>query len=385
VFEVHPAAPAVLTIDLDAVVANWRRIAAEVAPASAAAVVKADAYGLGARQVVPVLVAAGCAHFFVAHQGEAEAIRDLVPDDALLAVLNGLHAGGEAAAAAMGITPVLNSVGQARRWQAQAERLGRALPALLQVDTGMARHGLAPDEVLPLAQDEAFRRAVPLVAVMSHLACSDEPDHRANADQAKAFAALAQAFPNVPRCFANSGGALLGKAFHGDLVRPGLALYGAEPADGRGEPFAPVVQLQARVVQTRVISAGTPVGYGHSWQAAKPTRLATLSIGYADGFPRSLSNRGAAWAQGHVLPIVGRVSMDVTVVDISALSEGALAEGALAEGALAEGDLVEIIGPHRPIEQVAQEAGTIAYELLTQLGHRYQRIYTGGCISAVDR
>jgi len=146
-----------------------------------------------------------------------------------------------------------------------------------------------------------------------------------------------------------------------------------------------VVQLQARVVQTRVISAGTPVGYGHSWQAAKPTRLATLSIGYADGFPRSLSNRGAAWAQGHVLPIVGRVSMDVTVVDISALSEGALAEGALAEGALAEGDLVEIIGPHRPIEQVAQEAGTIAYELLTQLGHRYQRIYTGGCISAVDR
>jgi alanine racemase len=135
------------------------------------------------------------------------------------------------------------------------------------------------------------------------------------------------------------------------------------------------VLLQARVVQTRAISAGTPVGYGHSWQAAKPTRLATLSIGYADGFPRSLSNRGAAWALGHVLPIVGRVSMDVTVVDISALPEGALAEG----------DLVEIIGPHRPLETVAQEAGTIAYELLTQLGHRYQRHYSGGCISAVDR
>ncbi len=360
-----PPTGAILTIDLAALVANWRRIADAVAPAAASAVVKADAYGLGAARVVPALAAAGCRHFFVAHLSEALAIRDLVPADALLAVLNGFHPDSEAAAAQAGITPVLNSVGQARCWQAQAAALGRTLPAILQVDTGMSRHGLMPEEVAPLAQDEAFRKAVPLVAVMSHLACSDEPDHPENAAALARFEVLAALFPDVPRCFANSGGVLLGKAYHGDIVRPGIALYGGRVDDGRAEPFAPVVTLEARVIQTRSIAAGTGVGYGQIWHAPRPTRLATLAIGYADGFPRSLSGCGAVWAQGHVLPIVGRVSMDVTVVDATALPDGALAEG----------DLVEVIGPHRPLHQVAVEAGTIDYEILTQLGRRYERRY----------
>ncbi|WP_172341105.1 alanine racemase [Novosphingobium sp. SG751A] len=352
-------APGVLTIDLGALVENWRRVSREVAPARAAAVVKADAYGLGAAQVVRALAAEGCRAFFVANLVEALVIRDLVPDDAVLAVLNGLHPGGEGFAAEAGVTPVLNSMGQARRWQA----FGR--PAMLQVDTGMARHGLGFNEAAELAADAGFRAAVPLLAVISHLSCADEPDRAENAAQLARFETAAALFPGVARCFANSGGVLLGAGFHGDLVRAGLCLYGAEPADGRTEPFRPVVGLQARVLQTRTVPAGTGVGYGQTWHAPRQTRLALLSIGYADGFPRSLSGRGAVWAHGAILPIVGRVSMDVTVVDASALPMGALAEG----------DLVEIIGPHRPIEAVAQEAGTIAYEILTQLGGRYQRVY----------
>ena len=337
-------ASAVLTIDLGAMVANWRRIGRIVAPAAAAAVVKADAYGLGAAQVVPALAAAGCWHFFVAHLAEAVAIRALVPEDRMIAVLNGVHPGAERECAAAGIVPVLNSVGQARRWQAEAERLGRTLPAIVQFDTGMSRHGLAENEVAPLACDAAFRAAVPLVAVMSHLACSDVPGDRENAAQLAAFERMAALFPGVPRSFANSGGALLSPAFHGDIVRPGLALYGAEPGEGGHEPFAPVV---------------------HTWHATVPTRLATVSIGYADGWPRALSNCGVGWACGHLLPIVGRVSMDCISLDCTALGDGALAEG----------DLVEMIGPHCPIEAVAKAAGTIAYEILTNLGSRYQRVY----------
>ncbi len=356
---------AVLTIDLGAMVANWRRIGRMVAPAVAAAVVKADAYGLGAAQVVPALVAAGCQHFFVAHLAEAMAIRALVPDDRMIAVLNGLHPGAERQCAAASVVPVLNSVGQARRWQAEAERLGRALPAIVQVDTGMSRHGLAEAEVAPLATDAAFRTSVPLIAVMSHLACSDVPHDPENMRQLAAFERIAALFPGVPRSFANSGGALLSPAFHGDIVRPGLALYGAEPGEGGHEPFAPVVHLAARVIQMRDIPVGRGVGYGQTWRASVPTRLATVSIGYADGWPRALSNCGVGWAGGHRLPIVGRVSMDCVSLDITAL----------ANGALAEGDLVEMIGPHCPIEAVAKAAGTIAYEILTSLGARYQRVY----------
>lgn len=352
-------APGVLTIDLGALVENWRRVGREVASAKVAAVVKADAYGLGAARVVPALAAAGCRTFFVANLVEALAIRELVPADAVLGVLNGLHPGGEEFAAKAAITPVLNSMEQARRWQAFAA------PAFLQVDTGMARHGLSMDEAASLAQDGDFRAAVPLLAIMSHLSCADEPNRAENAAQLACFERAAAFFPGVPRCFANSGGVQLGAAYHGDMVRAGLCLYGAEPGDGHGDPFLPVVKLEARVLQTRIVPAGTGVGYGQTWRAPRETRLALLSIGYADGFPRSLSGRGAVWAKGELLPIVGRVSMDVTVVDATALPDGALQEG----------DLVEIIGPHRPIEAVAQEAGTIAYEILTQLGARYQRIY----------
>jgi alanine racemase len=240
-------------------------------------------------------------------------------------------------------------VAQARAWQAFDR------PAILQVDTGMARHGLTLDEARGIS--------LPLRAIMSHLSCSDEPEHPENAEQLARFEAVAALFPGVARCFANSGGFLLGGAYRGDIIRPGVALYGGQADDGTAPAFAPVVTLEARVIQTRAIEQGTGVGYGQTWHAPRPTRLATVAIGYADGFPRSLSNCGAAWALGSLLPIVGRVSMDVIVVDITALPDGALGEG----------DMVEIIGPHRPLHTVAVEAGTIDYEILTQLGRRYER------------
>lgn len=364
-------ASAILTIDLAALVANWRQMAARAAPAQAAAVVKADAYGLGARQVVPALVAAGCRHFFVAQLAEALAIRDLVPQDGLLAVLNGLNPQAEAAAAQAGVVPVLNSVGQARRWMAEAQARGATLPAIVQVDTGMARHGLSAQEALALAGDAGFGQAVSLVAVMSHLACADEPDHPENAAALARFSQVASAFAGVPRCFANSGGVLLGGDYigaqAGDLVRPGIAIYGGQADDGRASPLAPVVRLEARVIQTRCVPQGTGVGYGQVWHAPRPSWLATLAIGYADGFLRSLSGCGAVWARGFVLPVVGRVSMDATIVDSTALYA--------AQGELAEGELVEVIGPHRPLDTVAHEAGTIGYEMLTQLGRRHARVY----------
>ncbi|MBC2667156.1 alanine racemase [Novosphingobium flavum] len=358
-------AGALLTIDLSALVANYRRLAARVAPADLAAVVKADAYGLGAAEIVPALVSAGCRHFFVAHLGEALAICNHVPRGSALYVLNGLVAGAEATCAGADIVPVLNSLGQAHRWRDLALRRGRPLPAVVQVDSGMSRLGLSAADAATLAADLDFRARVPLRAVMSHLACADEPGRPANARQHAQFAELAALFPGAPRSLANSGGCLLGAAFRGQIARAGIALYGSDPAEDLAEPFRPVVRLDARVIQLRTVPAGTGVGYGLDWIAPVERRLATLAIGYADGLPRSLMGRGAAWFGGVRLPIVGRVSMDSMTVDVSDL----------APGALSEGDLVEIIGANQRVDDLAAAAGTISYEILTSLGARFGRTY----------
>lgn len=370
-----PPAGALLTIDLAALVANWRHIGAASGAAQVAAVVKADAYGLGARPVVRALAAAGCRLFCVAHLEEALALADLLPQGGALGVLNGLVPGAEGACARAGLRPVLNTLAQARRWQAEAATQHRPLPAFLQVDSGMARLGVSPAEAALLATDSAFRAAVPLAGLISHLACADVPEDPANARQLASFAATAAHFPGVARSLANSGGCLMGPAFGGDIARPGLALYGAQPAIHPDPALRPVVRLDARVIQIRDLPAGAGAGYGLSWQAPAPARLAALAVGYADGWPRSLSNRGFAAFGGQILPIAGRVSMDSTLVDITAL----------APDALAEGDLVELIGPNRPIGQVAAEAGTIAYEILTGLGPRYARRYLGAAPLATEQ
>lgn len=356
-------AGAVLRIDLDALADNYRIIQREVAPAAVAGVVKANAYGLGAEHVAATLMDAGCRHFFVAMLGEAVALKPALREGVALFVLNGLQPGAEADCAAIGAIPVLNSLHQIARWADQARRLGQRLPAALQVDSGMSRLGLRPEEVAILAAEPKRLDGIDLHLIMSHLACADDPDAAFNDEQFDNFEALARHFPDVPRALDNSGGAFLQRG-HFDLVRAGIALYGGAP-QGTPNPMRPVVALEARISQLRTVPAGAGVGYGLTHRCARPTRIATIPVGYADGWPRHLSNVGSAFIGGIRVPIIGRVSMDSITLDVTDVPDALLHPGAP----------VELIGPHQTIDDVAADAGTISYEILTQLGQRYGRDY----------
>ncbi|MGV1753202.1 alanine racemase [Agrobacterium sp. CG674] len=354
-----------LTIDLGALRENYLTLK-QLAPNSmTSAVVKADAYGLGADVVAPVLYDAGCRHFFVAHIDEGISLRRRIAGDADIFVLNGLQPGNEISCADMSLTPVINSLEQLAQWTAHAKKLGKTLPAALQFDTGMSRLGMAPSEVEALRNSPELLDGIAITFIMSHLACADEPENAANGAQLAAMRKTAQMFPDVPVCFANSGGVFLGADFHNALMRPGIALYGGAPSTLRPNPMKPVVRLDVAVVQTRTVPADTLVGYGGTHRTASETRLATVAAGYADGLPRSLSNRGAAYFNGVRLPIAGRVSMDSISLDITALPEGTLTHGSL----------VQLIGADQTLENMAEDAGTIAYEILTGLGQRYRRTY----------
>ncbi len=356
-------AGAALEIDLSALLDNYRLIQRQVAPATCAAVVKADAYGLGATQVVSILKAAGCRHFFVAHLREAAALAGLLDPADRIFVLNGLQPGAEAACLAIGAVPVLNSLDQIERWNALGKAREAKLAAALQFDTGMARLGLSPSEVTQLVAQPERLSHVDLVLQMSHLACSDQPDAGANLQQVAAFQAICAAFPSVPRSLDNSGGCFLERT-HFDLVRPGIALFGGAPRTGVN-PMKPVVSLEARIIQVRDVPEGGRVGYGQTHLCLRSSRIATIGVGYADGWPRCLGAKGSVFIQGIRAPIAGRVSMDSITVDVTDVPDRYLYPGAL----------VELLGPNQTIDDVADDAGTIAYELLTQLGARYHREY----------
>lgn len=355
------AAGGILTIGVEAIVANWRSLAARAAPARTAAVVKADAYGLGAVPLVRPLYDAGCRDFFVVALSEADLLRPMLPSDASIYVLNGLLP-GTAAAYGDGVVPVLNSLAQCRAW---ADATHGRRPSVIQVDTGMSRLGLDVAEQQSLVADPDLVAATGARLVMSHLACADEPDKPASGEQLAAFRAARQRLPGLAASLAASSGIFLGTDYHFDLTRPGASLYGIETSP-RAEGIRPVVDLRVRVAQLREIEVGTSVGYGYTFRASRTVRLATLTVGYADGWWRRFSGGAGAVYFGDIrLPSVGRVSMDSCSVDVSALPVGALAEG----------DLVELIGPHQSVDDVARAAGTIGYEVLTALGHRYHRIY----------
>lgn len=355
-----------LRIDLDALGANYLTIARRGGGVRAGAVVKADAYGLGADAAASHLAQLGCRDFFVAILSEALALQPNLPSEARLYVLNGLPPGAEALCADAGIQPVLNSLEQARRWQAVVRDRQPHPAAALQIDSGMSRLGMFEAEVETLAADAGFLADAPLSLVMSHLACAEDTDGEANSRQHAAFHRLADRLgASVPRSLGNSAAAFHPRDLRGDLVRPGLALYGAQPSREAEGQLRPVVSLDARVLQLRSIPAGTGVGYGLTYVADAPRRIATLSVGYADGWPRALSGVGRAWFGDIPLPILGRVSMDSMVVDVSDLPEGALSEG----------DFVELIGPRQSLDQVAATAGITAYELLTGFGRRLERVY----------
>ena len=358
-------AGALLEIDLGAVRANYRRLQAELGPTACAAVVKADAYGLGAAEVAPALAAEGARTFFVAHLDEAIALRAVLPQAAEILVLNGLVPGAEAEHVAHRVLPVLNSLGQVDAWAAAARRVGRSLPAALQVDTGMSRLGLPDAELDDLAADPRRLEGIELRLVMSHLACAERQDAAMNRAQLDRFTKARRRLPAAPASLANSSGIFLGPDFHFQIARPGAALYGLAPVAGAANPMAPVVRLKARIVQVREIAAGTAVGYGAGWTAARPSRIATVAVGYADGYLRSLSHRASARLRGHILPLVGIVSMDTATFDVTGLPEAV------------EGAFVDLIGPGHGADALAGEAGTIGYEILTGLGARYARSYTG--------
>lgn len=370
----EPPSSGFLEIDLGAIRANYRLLQNRLGNARAGGVVKANAYGLGAGHVAKALALEGCRKFFVAHIDEAYALHTVLPADATLYVLNGLTREAVRTCAQSSVVPVLNSSEQLANWREEAQRLGRILPAVLQIDTGMSRLGLPPGEVAALANDVNAFMGIDIHFIMSHLACADEPSHPANNEQLVNFneaRALLQLHPALTRAqwsFANSSGIFLGSDYHFDIARPGAALYGVNPQPEDDNPMRGVVRLYARVIQTRCILADSHVGYGYSYAASAPTRVATLSVGYADGWLRSQSGRGCCWYDGYKLPILGRVSMDSMSVNISNTPEGLIQAGTP----------IELIGAHQTVDDVAIAAGTIGYEILTSLGHRYHRIYKDG-------
>ncbi|HEX2150940.1 MAG TPA: alanine racemase [Stellaceae bacterium] len=351
-------AGAVLEVDLGAVAANWRSLAERAAPAACAAVVKANAYGLGAAPVACALAASGVRLFFVATLDEGIALRQALGDGLEIAVLNGPFPGTAAEFVAYGLIPVLNHPGQIETWIEH----GRGRRAILHIDTGMARLGLTPREFAAFVED---RPPIAWRAVISHLACADEPEHPLNARQQDRFAAVAARFPGVPASLAASSGIFLGAAHHLDLVRPGAALYGVNPLRGRPNPLRPVVRLMAKIIQTREIDSGESVGYGAAHVMEAPGRVATAAIGYADGWLRALSRRGCGFIGGERVPLLGRVSMDLCAFDVSAVPPPLARPGMT----------IELLGPRYGVDDVASDAGTIGYEILTALGSRYHRVY----------
>ncbi len=356
---------AVLTIDLGALRGNYRAVRSAAAPAIAGAVVKADAYGLGADRVAPALYQEGCRDFFVAQLGEALALRPILPGDTRLFVMNGLQPGTERACAEAAIIPMLNSLEQVANWSALGAGAAARLPAVLQFDSGMSRLGMMPEEASRLAAEPALLAGIDPLYAMSHLASADDPAEMQSLDQLAVMRDVQALFPGLPLCLSNSGGIFLGPEFHGALVRPGIALYGGIPNPAAADVIKPVVRLDVPVIQTRIVPAGTRIGYGGDFIAPAEMRLAAIEAGYADGLPRHLGGFGAAFHEGIRLPMVGRVSMDSAVIDISALPPGTLRLGSK----------LELIGPHQTLDAFAALADTIAYEILTRLGRRYQRVY----------
>jgi alanine racemase len=321
-------------------------------------VVKADAYGCGLAAVAPALWRAGCRTFFVAHLSEGIAARNLLPEAAIY-VLNGLPPGHADAFRAHALRPVLGDRSELSEW---AEAAAGAHPAALHVDTGMNRLGLPVEAALALARDPVIARAG-IDLVMSHLVSAEAPADPLNARQAADFARIRAALPHVRASLANSSGTCLADAARHDLLRPGYSLFGGNPEPGRPNPMRPVVRLEAAILQVRDVAAGETCGYNARWRAPAPRRLATLSLGYADGYPRSASNSGHALVGGVPCPIVGLISMDLIILDVTDAPEAR------------RGGTATLIGDRLDIDTVGRAAGTIGYEILTGLGSRYVRSY----------
>ena len=364
------SAPVRLTIDLSALAENWRELARRASPGRCAAVVKANAYGTGLSEAAPALWAAGARTFFVAHFSEGVAARLVLPGEARIYVLNGLESGAEPEDyAEHRLAPVIGGEEELARWSAFARRRGRPAPSALHLDTGMNRLGFESLARLQAAI-ETHGAASGADLLISHFVSSEIADDPINLEQIRRFDAARAAFPSLPASLANSSGMFLNPAPIYDLARPGYALYGGNPAPGRPNPMRPVVTMTAAIQQIRSLEPGTTCGYNAQWTAKRPTRLATLLIGYADGLPRAAgatdARPGAEVAvAARRCPLVGRVSMDLAVADITDLPEDKARPG----------DRVELFGGTIDLDEFAARCGTIGYHLLTSAGPRFRRDY----------
>ena len=375
--EVPPAAAdpneagGILTVDLGAIAANWNSLAGMTVPVECAAVVKGDGYGCGLEPVTRTLYRAGCRTFFVADIAEGRRVR-AVASDAVIYVLNGVMPGSAQAFAADYLRPVINSTTELAEWDAFVATRNWRGGGALHVDTGMSRLGITVDEAVAIAprlqsENHGF------TLLMSHLACAEIPDHPMNDRQIRLFREVRMLYRGVASSLANSSGIFLGGTAYCDLVRPGVALYGVNPTPGRENPMHPVVELQGRIIQVRTVAKGETVGYGAAFTATRPSRIAIVAVGYADGFLRSAAAARSKPAAevvvaGKRCPVAGRVSMDVLAVDVTDLSDGAVRRG----------DFATLIGGRLSVDDLAAGMGTIGYEVLTHLGRRYHRVYKGG-------
>lgn len=359
-----------MTVDLDAVAENYRSLRGVLNGVECGAVVKADSYGLGMAQISRRLAAEGCRSFFVSCIDEAIRLRDVLQatnaSASAIYVFDGLPPSAETLFDSYALSPVLGDLDQISRWAAHGRNNG-GRPAVIKIDTGMARLGLTEPEVQLLADEPERMDGLTLDMVMSHLSCADEPDNPMNAEQLATFERLRAKLPGAKASLANSAGISLGPEYHFDLVRPGAALYGIMNAPNQSNPMKQVVNLKGKILRLRDVDSDLSVGYGASHQVAKGRCLATVAIGYADGYSRVLGNQATGFVGGKKVSLVGRVSMDLVTFDVT---------GAPAE-ILRPGGYVELIGPGHKVDDLAREAGTIGYEILSGLGPRVHRNYLG--------
>lgn len=363
-----------LTIDLRALADNWRFMAKKSGGARTAAVLKANAYGVGLEPAARTFHQAGARDFFVASPAEGVALRPIVPDGRIF-VLSGMWPGSERLFFEHDLVPVIASQEQLAVFMAAISERGDH-PCALQVDTGMNRLGLTVADALALAHDPARPASFCPVLILSHLACGDEPLHPMNRMQLDRFRAAIRAYEGVEASLANSAGIFLGDEFHFQLTRPGISLYGGAAVNDEPNPMRPVVKAEARILQVREAKIGEGVSYGAAGMLARDSRIAVVAIGYADGYLRSLSGAGvplrravatgaSGFLHGRPVPLIGRVTMDLTHFDVTDLPERSVRAG----------DFIELFGPNMPIETVSKAGGTIDYVLLTSLGPRYRRDY----------
>ena len=345
---------ATLTIDLDAITANWRALDALSLPnVETSAVVKANAYGLGMEKVAPALANAGAKTFFVAIAEEGAQLRKILGPDHKIFIFGGYGFGDYDFFDQSDLIPLLNSLDQVKRFMNDLP--GR--PAGVQFDSGMNRLGMEPSDLPTLALD--LPKLNPEL-VISHLACADQSTHPMNATQLAAFTTMTAGMFSTPKSLAATGGITMGAPYHFEITRPGIGLYGGEPFKGA----KPVVTLSAPVIQTRTVLPGEIVGYAGAYVAKSITNIATISCGYADGLIRSMGGKAQVFSSDTACPVVGRVSMDLITVDVTHLED--------------EPTTLDIFCEHQTIDQLADAADTIGYEILTSLGARYERVYTGG-------